>query len=305
MKDVSIRIKILVGVLAVVLLGALVVVVYLHQSYSSGLDVAAQQSVGRAVSVWNVLYEEEEMGQLGMDQQTIDLVQRLSEATGDDYALLLSKDALDEEVYEEQRESLGLPGNWDERDEYVLVTSTKEGLLDDLRFETPPTDVPGIGKVVGIENGACTRTCHGGIERSQGDFWGVAWSKDSRSRAHSVFPVGSGETGLVGVIYGIHDISTEADAARQSMLRTLFVIAVTLIVVAVIISAMLDSLVFKRLGRMIVTIEDASVAVAGGMGEFEFDPGDRNDEIGQFEQFFAKFLKLVSSVFASVQKDVE
>ena len=299
MKNVSIRSKILAGVALVILVGALLVVVYLHQSYSSGLDVHAQESVGRSVTAWNVLYDADEV-QLGMNAETIEVVATLSEATGGDYALMMLMDSLDQEVYEEARQDLGLAGNWGGREPYVLVTETEAGLMDEVRFGSDPHDVAGIGKVVGIENGACSEMCHAGIAGKDGDFWEVAWSEDTRSRTHAVFPIDVGEGDLVGVMYYVGDISPEADAARESMVRTLFVIGLTLAAAAGLISWMLDFLVFRRLGRMIVTIEEVSLVVAGGGGDVDFEPGHRNDEIGQFEEFFSQFLKLVSSVFESL-----
>jgi len=63
---------------------------------------------------------------------------------------------------------------------------------------------------------------------------------------------------------------------------------------------MLDSWVFKRLNRMIHTMEDLSVRVAGGDFEAKFTPDGTQDEIGQFEQFFAKFLDLMTSTLRAL-----
>ena len=50
---------------------------------------------------------------------------------------------------------------------------------------------------------------------------------------------------------------------------------------------------------MISTMEDLSVRVAGGDFSAQYEPDGSNDEIGQFEQFFAKLLNLMSQTLKS------
>jgi methyl-accepting chemotaxis protein len=298
MKNVSIRTKILAGVTLVMLVGAIVVVVYLHQSYSSGLDVDAQDAVSESVAAWEVLADVAggRLDDIGPNPGTIEHLVKLKEITGTDYGLLMDKARLDREEYDAARSDMGLASNWDEREEYVLVAATDEAAAENMQFGVPAEQVPEIGKVVGIENGACSETCHGDVGGS-GEYWGVAWSEDRHSYTHAVFPVTEEGMEPVGVVYAIADISPQADAARESLTRTLVVIGLTLLVATLVIGWMLDTLVFRRLGRMIVTMEDLSIQVAGGAFDVSFEPGDRQDEIGQFENFFARFLELVSGAF--------
>jgi HAMP domain-containing protein len=159
--------------------------------------------------------------------------------------------------------------------------------------------VPEAGKIVGVENGACTQTCHGAV-KGAGDYWGVMWSADSKSRTHAVFPVTDAGGKSIGVVYSIEDISASADAAKTSMLRTLAVFGLTLLIATFAIGGMLDVWVFRRLAAMITTMEDLSVRVAGGDFSVHFEPSGASDEIGRFEQFFARFLDLVSATLKSV-----
>jgi methyl-accepting chemotaxis protein len=70
----------------------------------------------------------------------------------------------------------------------------------------------------------------------------------------------------------------------------------------VLIALLLNGLIFNRLNRMVASIEDISVRVAGGDFDAHFEPDGSNDEIGSFEQFFARFLDLVSGTLKSLVK---
>lgn len=302
MRNTSIRVRILAGVVLVNLIGAIVVVVYLHQSYSGGLDIAAGERATVAVSAFDQVQE------LGADELgpiTGAAASRYAEImkgiTGSDYGVLFYKEAIDQAAYEAEREKAGLPSNWDERDAYVLAAATDDSLAETMQLETAPDSIPESGKLVGIENGACAQTCHGNLT-AEGDFWKVSWSSDSKSRAHEVFPVSDEAGNPIGVMYSIEDISKAADAARESMMRTMLVIIGGLIVATVLIWLMLDRLVFRRLDRMIVSMEEIAMRIAGGDFGAQFVPDGTNDEIGKFEQFIARFLGLVTGTLKSLVK---
>lgn len=302
MKNLSIRTKILAGIVIVNLLGALTVAVYLHESYSGSLDVHAQDTVSQGAATWN------EIAALGNDELGSPLtpgnaqkyVATLKNITGAEYGILVDKQALDQAEYEAALEAEGKPSNWDERGTYVLMAVSDEAVAEKMQLEATPDAVPEMGKLVGIENGACSRTCHGGIE-GEGDFWTVAWSSDSVSRAHTVFPIYV-DNQPVGIAYSVEDISVAADSAKQSVLSTLLVIIVGLLIATVLIAIMLDRLVVKRLNRMIASMEDISVRVAGGDFDAHFIADGTSDEIGRFEEFFARFMDLVSGTLKSLVK---
>jgi len=301
-KNVSIRNKILAGVVVVNLLGMITVMIYLHQSYSGQLDIHAEDSVALGVATWNQLSEvsQDEFGEPTTREGAAKYAAALKAITGADYGVLIDKEALDQAAYQGDLEAANLPSNWEERGTYVLMASSDEAIAEKMQLETTPDSVPEMGKLVGIENGACSQTCHGSVS-GEGDFWGVRWSDDSVSRAHTTFPILVNNQ-PVGVAYAIEDISPAADAARTSMLNTMLVIVVGLVIATVLIAAMLNRLVFSRLSNMITTMEDISVRVAGGDFDAHFVPDGTDDEIGKFEQFFARFMDLMSGTLKSLVK---
>lgn len=301
MKNISIRTRILTGVVLINLLGALAVVVYLHQSYSGGLDVTAQQSATLGLASFEQLRDvgADELGAITATGMPGAYLDRMKKITGADYGLLLDKSGIDKKAYEEARAKANLANNWDERETYVLVATTDEALSEKMQLKAPSADVPEAGKIVGVENGACSQTCHGAVKGS-GDYWAVSWSTDARSRTHAVFPITDSAGKPIGIIYSIEDISAAADAAKASMIRTLVVFGITLLVATLGIGGMMDVWVFRRLAGMITMMEDLSVRVAGGDFSVHFEPDGTSDEIGRFEQFFARFLDLVSATLKSV-----
>ncbi|MHB9004211.1 MAG: hypothetical protein ACYC6C_09120 [Coriobacteriia bacterium] len=304
MKNMSIRWKILSGVVIINLLGALAVVVYEHQSYSSGLDDDAVLELTYSLAGWENVQDLSSV-KLSTDPGFIasnpDWLERMKAQSGIDYFLLLDKEQLDAGAYAAAREQAGLADNWDEQDTYVVALATDEEMATQYPFNVPAGDVPEMGKLIGIENGACTRTCHGNLT-AEGDYWAVAWRDDGLSKAHGVFPVTDAQGTAIGAIYSVQDITPDANDAKASMLRTLVVIGVTLLVATLVIGGMLDALVFKRLERMITSIEDISMRVAGGDFEAHYEAGGSTDEIGKFEKFFAQFIDLVSMTMKSLLK---
>jgi methyl-accepting chemotaxis protein len=228
-------------------------------------------------------------------------VDAAKEITGAQVGLMLDKAQLDQAAYAKAREAAGQPNNWDERENYVLIASTDEAAAEQMQLGATADTVPEIGKLVGVENGAGSKTCHGAVEGT-GDFWKVRWSKDSSTRAHGVFPAIDQSGKVLGTVYLIKDISAQANSARTSQVRTMFVIMFGLVVSTVLIALMLNSFIFNRLNRMVASMEDISVRVAGGDFDAHFEPDGSNDEIGRFEQFFARFLDLVSGPLKSLVK---
>jgi HAMP domain-containing protein len=213
--------------------------------------------------------------------------------TGADYGLLIDKDITDEAAFATARESMGLAPTWAERDLYGLLYATDDVIADDMQFSLAAAEVPENGRIIGVEIGACTQTCHDGVT-GEGDYWVVRWSTDRSSSGHAVFPVFAGGSEPIGVIYAVEDISDQADAANSAMLQTLAVVSITLIVATLTIGALLDLLILRRLRHMSDSIQDISMRVAGGDFDASYEADGTTDEIGSFEQFFSDFIKLVS-----------
>jgi sensor histidine kinase regulating citrate/malate metabolism len=297
----SIRTKILTGVVLVNVLGAIVVMVYLHQSYSGGVAISTAHTTALGLAAHEQVQAAsgKVLDPVAEPQAVNEHLGRMKAISGSEYAFMLDKSAAQEEPYAVGREEAGLPNNWSEGDTYVVVATTDEAAASRMKFNAKADSVPEIGKTIGVENGACAKTCHNGI-MGEGDYWGVAWSTDSKSRTHAAFPVTNAEGSPIGVIYALEDISAQADAAKESMLRTLLVIVLTLLVATVLIAGMIDSLVFKRMRRMMLEIEDVSMRVAGGDFDARFSPDEAHDEIGDFERFFAKVLGVLTGTIKSL-----
>lgn len=303
MKNWSIRTRILLGVAAVNLIGMIVVMVYLHESYSGGLDVTEQKSATLGVSAWNVVSEvgADEFGPVTTRESAQKHVDALKAITGAEYGLMLDKTVIDQDEYAKAAEAAGLANNWDERETYVMIATTDEAISEKMQIQATPDSIPEIGKIVGVENGACTKTCHGAVG-GEGDFWSVRWSEDNKSRGHIVFPVTDESGKAIGVVYSIEDISPQADSARQTMVNTGAVIIGGLLAGTIVIALMLNALVFNRLQRMMSSIQDISVRVAGGDFGAHFTPDGTSDEIGRFEEFFARFMDLMAGTLKSLMK---
>jgi hypothetical protein len=299
-KNMSIRTKILTGVVIVNMLGALVTMVYLHQAYVSAVDTSANKSLTSSGATWEALTANAGTEiKLTEGESTGRYLEQMKRITGTEYALLLDKQAVDPSKYATMRAAANLPNNFDEGETYVMVATTQSGRDAEFAFRPTPESVPEIGKLVGVKNGACSKLCHNGVA-GEGDYWGVAWSEiPGVSEVHGVYPV-TQDGQPVGVLYGIENITNQADAARASMMQTLTVISVTLLVATLFIGGWIDSLVFRRLHRMMVAIQDVSVRVAGGDFDARFEPDMAGDEIGRFEQFFAGILDLMTGSLKSL-----
>lgn len=300
-SKLSIRTRILTGVVLINLLGAIIVVVYMHQAGAGGLDIWAQESLTVGSSAWSGLQDvgADELGDFTDPKNAATYVAALKQFGGSEYGIMLDKSMLDQKQYEKALSDMGQASNWDERENYVLVAATDEAMAEKMQLQATPEAVPEIGKIVGIENGSCTAVCHRTI-KSEGDFWKVSWSTDGNSRAHSTFPISDAKGVPVGVIYSIEDVTPQAEDSRRNIYTTMIVIGITLLVSTLAIGGMMDSWVFRRLNKMIHSMEDLSVRVAGGDFDAKFVPDGTDDEIGKFEVFFAKFLDLMTSTLRAL-----
>jgi methyl-accepting chemotaxis protein len=283
------------------LLGTVATMVYLHQAYGSGVDSSANKAIAQSGATWETLMAANAGPKALTDSKAAaEFLGQIKAITGSDYALLIDKQAVDPAAYAEMREANGLPNNFDEGETYAMLATTNEDWVDEYAFKPAPNDVPEGGKIVGVENGACAETCHAGVTGT-GDYWGVRWSdEEGLSEVHSVYPVANGEGKPVAVLYSISDVTDQATGARTSMVQTLLVIGATLLFATLTIGMLIDLLVFKRMNRMMLAIEDVSMRVAGGDFEARFEPDMTNDEIGRFEQFMANVLDLMTDTIKSL-----
>jgi len=294
MKNLSVRTRILASVVIVNLLGALVLMVYLHQSYSAGLDTIVSRTGTQGLAAWEQLTGTDgTFDPLADPARTRDVLDSMKAITGADYGLLVDKEVVDEASFKGVMEVLGEPSTWEERENYGLLVATDSPSVEHMDFALSPTEVPENSRIIGVEVGSCTQTCHEGIQ-GQGDYWVVRWSRDASSKGHAVFPVYGAGNEPLGVIYAIEDITEQANAANRSMMQTLLAVGATLLVATLTIGMLMDLLVLKRLATMTRHIQDISMRVAGGDFNAHYEPDGTMDEIGSFEKFFSDFINLVS-----------
>lgn len=294
MKNLSIRSRILAGVVLVNLLGAVAVMVYLHQSYSKSLDDIIARTGTHGLAAWEEIKGVDVVvDPVAQPTEAAEILNSMKAVTGADYVLLIDKSATTEAAFSAARETLGEASTWNERDNYGMLAATDEDAAEKAQFELAPAEVPENSRIIGLEVGSCTKTCHDGVT-GEGDYWAVRWSNTSASIGHAVFPVFAEGNDPVGVIYAMEDISQQADAANKGMMQTLLVVGLTLVVATLTIGALLDLLVLRRLASMTRSIQEISMRVAGGDFDAHYEPDGTNDEIGSFEAFFSDFIKLVS-----------
>lgn len=210
------------------------------------------------------------IGYLEMGQEIDSFLQEMKVQTGDDYGLLILKDRLNRETYSELRSRKGLEDNWDEHAELVLVDSTVDA-PDDLSFDGAVADIPERGRVLG------------------------ELKRDATTWIRGVVPVKNAAGEAVGAVVVLHDHS----GAAADLVRARLVLAGTMLALVLLVSAslilFLRQTIFRRLDGMILDMEEISTRMLGGDYRVEgiVKPKSR-DEIGEFEEFFGRFLTVVA-----------
>lgn len=240
------------------------------KSYGAGKDLGKTAFALRVVHPWYNA-EGELIGYMEVGQEIEKFLEIMSGQSGDSLALVLKKDAVDEAEWAVMRENAGLENNWNEHDSLV-VAATTEGAVD-------PSDIAGL-KVDSLSD--------------DGELLGTSEDGDQSSTI-GAFPVKNTRGVIVGAVVVGHDTTalvTEMGRARTTTMAILGAVGVLLIGIVIL---MLNTLVFNRLTRMITHMETVSTRLAGGDFDVEMPEASGKDEIGHFEEFFGKFLKLVAS----------
>lgn len=246
-----------------------------HKAISSGKELGRTAFALRVVRPW---YRGDALlGYLELGEEIEHFLQRMHQQTGDEFAMLLLKKHLDEKAWALTR--TGPKRNtWAERPEVVLVDSTTP---DDrlLGWQGRIEDLPDRGELLGMER------------------------REERAFVRGVLPVKDAVGAKVGALLVLHDV-TALERGLEDHYRGVFlvVLAVALGASALVV-LMLERLVFGRLGRMMARMEDLTARVAGGDYEMagELAPSG-HDEIGRFEEFFGRFLRVIGGALAELQR---
>jgi HAMP domain-containing protein len=242
----------------------------LAKAIDSG-DVGAGKELGkngfalRVVEPWRV--DGAVVGYLEMGEEIDHFLGRMRAQTGDDYALVLLKERLDEKAwsafYEDRRP-------WGANAEHVVANDTA----------TDPQVLAGLS-VAGLET-----------EQLLGDVL-----RDARTHARSLLPIRDAGGRMAGGLVVLHDVTAlhaSMAQARNVLLAILVAVALGMALILVWLTTML---VFNRIDRMTKGIEDVGARLVGG--DYEVKAPGRvgpDDEIGRFEDFFGRFVQVVAGI---------
>jgi hypothetical protein len=214
------------------------------------------------------------LGYLELAVETDHFLGHIKAQTGDDYALVVDKAFLDEKAWASARGGRG--NEWAARARTVVVDATRRDIA--MELDRDLAAIPAQGLLLG-------------------ELW-----DDGRRVVRGVVPVEDAAGRRVGGLLVVHDIS----ALRANMLAARRGIYALLAVVAAILAALLvvlvNRLVVRRLDRMIATMDDLSVRLADGEYDVAAPRASSRDEIGRFEEFFGRFLQVVTGLLKELAR---
>ncbi len=216
------------------------------------------------------------LGYLELGEEIDHFLQRMREQTGDEFAVLVLKKHLDEKAWAATR---GVARNtWGDRPEAVVVdsTTTEDRLL---AWQGRIEDLPDGGRVLGRER------------------------RGERAFVRGAVPVKDATGAKVGALLVLHDVTALDRSLEDHHRGVLAVVLVVALAASALLVLLLERLVFRRLERMMARMEELGARVAGGDYDVaqELPPSSR-DEMGRFEEFFARFLRVIGGALAELQR---
>jgi hypothetical protein len=241
----------------------------------AGKELGATAFALRVVEPWVV--DGQTVGYLELGEEFGHFLGRLKKQTDDDYALLVSKVGpaagvgLRRDAWGAMRARQGRPDDWDAYQDVVVVEDT-------------------AGDRTALEGARV------GNLKPGGQLLGEVTRSD-RTYARGLIPVTDASGGQVGGVVVLHDISQLRDGMRRARAGILVTLGAVAVIMALLLLALVQRLVFARLDRMKTTLEDLGARLAGG----EYDVGrlaatGPKDEIGRFEEFFGAFLLVIGGL---------
>lgn len=218
------------------------------------------------------------VGYLELGQEVPRYLDVLKEQTGDEFAMVLSKDVVKEDDWVAMRERTEAENDWADNASWVVAGATSEDIDGSAReVDFGLSEVDDGGRVV--------------TTVKRGDL----------TIARGIFPVKDATGKPIGAILLEHDMSDMVGTLSGAQWMITVVLAAMMTVLVVVLLLMLNALVFRRLSGMVAHLEDASLRFMGG----DLSAGDEtgnvaNDEIGDFEKFFGQFLKTIASTMKSM-----
>lgn len=244
-----------------------------RQATASGTELGRTAFALRVVRPWT--RGGKLIGYLELGEEIDHFLRRMRRQTGDEFAMLVLKERLDEKAWTATR---GAARNtWGDRADVVVVNSTADERL--LGWQGRVQDLPEGGRVLGLDRG--------------GD----------RAFVRGAVPLADATGARVGALLVLHDV-TALDRGLQDHYRGVSVVVLAIALGAsVLLVLLLERLVFRRLERLMTRMEDLGARVAGGDYDVAPDaPPPSGDEIGRLEEFFARFLRVVGGALSDLQR---
>jgi len=212
------------------------------------------------------------IGYVELGEEIDHFLDRMKQQTGNDFAMFIQKKLVDESEWARTR-GTARNGWADWPDVLVVNATTTDALVDQAAIAADPS----AGSVLD--------------ELDQG---GSVF-------ARGVFPVRDSSGTVVGGLVVRHDIGALRRDMRTGLLTALVFLVALALGATGLVYLLVDRLIFRRLRTMMATMQDASMRLAGG----DYAVGAsirqvRDDEIGQFEKFFAEFLGFVGTTLRGV-----
>lgn len=243
-------------------------------SYGSGLELGKNAVALRVVYPMRSADGGEIVGFMELGQEIDRFLDQINEQTGDQVALLLLKEKMDEAAWSEYRAANGLDNNWGDNPDHVVAGATSDEVVADAAaFTGALADLPEQGRALGTK------------------------TEGGSTIANGAFPVidASGET--IGAVFVEHDITGTAAALRGERTSVLGLVVAMLLAVVLIVGYLVDRLVFHRLSAMTEEMENISTRLVGGDFDVHYPLSGAKDEVGRFEEFFAHFITAIGSSF--------
>jgi len=207
----------------------------------------------------------------GMEIKTF--LERMKKMSGNEYGMVVEKTAMNHEQWSSTKKHLGDRDNWDDMPELLLVQDTAG---DQSIFQHG-------GKIADMAEG--------------GQLLEVV-KKGDRSFSRGVFPITDMAGRKIGAIFVLHDITPLQSEMSRSRLVAIATMLVLMVLLAIILIAVFQVLVVRRLDRM----TQVATRVVGGEFSLEVVPAAQ-DEIGAFETLFEQFRILFVGLLEQTQRD--
>lgn len=247
------------------------------KGYGAGLELGKTAVALRVVHPYYAEDGTTLIGYMELGQEIDQFLEQIKRQTGDDTALMLLKEPMDEAGWADYRKQKNLENNWADAEDFVVAAATTEEAAEDANtYDEDITALPDEGDVVGTFD-------EGGLEEVRG-----------------IIPVKDVEGTIIGALYVEHDITVASAALMQERLLILGFVLLMLVIVTAIIIVLMDRLIFRRLNGMIEGMEDISTRLVGGDFDVHYATDARNDEIGHFEDFFSRFIDTIAGAMKQI-----